>query len=64
MNGHLFSTLFYVVSFLLGLVVTLVGVMLRQHSSADEDHRRRYDKEIDTLRRMLHDLEIRLQEKR
>lgn len=60
MNGSASNLILYIVNGLVGLVVLLIGVVVRQHQKADEDHKNRMDKEIDRLRSRLHDAESKL----
>lgn len=56
MNGHTFSIIFGMVMFLLGLVQTLMGILLKSHKSSDDERATRHDKEIDSLRHRLHEV--------
>lgn len=56
MNGNTLPFLLWAVNGLLGLVIALLGYILRMHKDSDEEHRQRFDREIDTLRVRGHDL--------
>jgi uncharacterized membrane protein len=55
MNGATVPFLVWVVNGLLGLVILLLGVIVRMHQQSDEDHRKRMDREINMLRNRIHD---------
>ena len=56
MNGNTVPLLLWAVNGLLGVVIMLLGYVLRLHKDSDEENRQRFDREIDTLRVRGHDL--------
>jgi hypothetical protein len=48
--------LIWAASGLLALVNVLIAFIVRLHLTADDEHRQRMDKEIDSLRKRVHDL--------
>ena len=62
MNGSLTTILTAAVTFLLSIVVALIAFILKQHQRADDEHRRRIDKEIDLLRQRVHNFGNRVSE--
>lgn len=60
MNGVPVSILLWAVNFLLGIVLVLIGVILRMHQKADEEHRQRADAEIERLRQRFHDFSMKV----
>ena len=60
MNGSVSNLILWLVNGLLGLVMVLIGVIVRQHQKADEEHRGRLDGEVTRLRNRLHDVESKL----
>ena len=57
MNGNAVPPLLWIVNLLVGLVIALIGVILRMHAAGDAEHRRRYDTELEKLRQRMHDAE-------
>lgn len=53
-NGSAIPLLIWVINGLLSVVVILIGLVLRMHSSSDAEHQARTDKEIEKLRERLH----------
>jgi len=54
MNGSLSSFILYLTNGLVGLVLVLIGVIVRQHQKSDEEHRDKLGEEITRLRDRLH----------
>ena len=62
MNGGSAGVLLWAVNILLGMVIALIGVIMRMHTQSDDEHRNRLDKEIGLLRQRLHDIANRFSE--
>lgn len=62
LNGNVISILLLAVNGLLGLVVLLIGLILKMHRDSDTEQHARQDKEIDQLRQRGHDLGNRVAE--
>jgi uncharacterized membrane-anchored protein YhcB (DUF1043 family) len=57
MNGNAMTLLLWIANGLAGIVLLLVGVILRMHAAGDAEHRRRYETELEKLRARMHDAE-------
>jgi hypothetical protein len=60
MNGHTVPLLLWIANALAGLVLALIGVILRMHAANDAEHRVRTADEIEKLRARMHDAESQL----
>ena len=52
----------WAINLLLGLVIALVGIVLKQHATSDKEHRERIDGEISLIRKRIHDMQNTLAE--
>lgn len=55
MNGFSSGLLLWLLNFLLGLLLVVVGFAVKLHIKSDDEHRARIDKEIERIRQRLHD---------
>lgn len=56
MNGNTVPILLWIANAMMGLVIFLLGAVLKMHSDSDKDYKDRTDKEIDLLRKRGHDI--------
>lgn len=55
MNGYMIPIILGIVNLLIGLLLTVIGFVVKMHQKADDEHRVRIDKELDLVRQRLHD---------